>query len=407
MRLSVAVVMASVSRSAGGILESAQKLARSVSASEAADASIIVFGLKDRFTDLDRPTWGSIAPRVFRPSGPLGFGYAPRLGSGLLAADATIAHLHGLWMYTSIAAARWTRSTGRPLVTSPHGMLDAWALANSGWKKRLATLLYERRCLSAAACIHALSGAEADSIRAFGLKQPVCVIPNGVDPIAAPDIPPPWIGRIPARAKVLLYLGRIHAKKGLDLLLDGWGRASNDLAKGNWHLAIAGWGQDAYLSELVHAARYLRNRDSVHFLPPLYGADKAAALTQADAFVLASRSEGLPMAALEAWAAARPLLMTPQCNLPEGLAAGAAVAIEPHATSVAAGLRQLCAMGDQQRNEMGRRGLQLVERRFTWSQSAASLVGVYRWLLGDGPAPACVIPREAPTRTSMPSVTKR
>jgi glycosyltransferase involved in cell wall biosynthesis len=292
-------------------------------------------------------------------------------------------------------------------VTSPHGMLDTWALANSGWKKRLATLLYERSCLSAAACIHALSEAEADSIRAFGLRKPVCVIPNGVDPIAAPGSPPPWKDSVPAGAKVLLYLGRMHPKKGLDLLLEGWGRASNDLKTGEWHLVIAGWDQNAYLSKLVQAARGLPNRDTVHFLPPLYGAEKAAALTGAEAFVLASRSEGLPMAALEAWAAARPVLMTPQCNLPEGFAAGAAVAIEPHAISVAAGLRQLCSMGDQQRDEMGRRGLQLVERRFTWGRSAASLIGVYRWLLRDGPVPSCVILPGAPIRTSMPSVTSR
>ena len=129
------------------------------------------------------PRIGAMSGSTFTACcGPRAFGYAPELSRALDAARLDLVHTHGLWMYPSVAAAwRWATRWKRPLVVSPHGMLEPWAVRNSAWKKRIAGWLFENRHLRRAACLHALNDAEYEAIRAYGLTNPVAVIPNGVD----------------------------------------------------------------------------------------------------------------------------------------------------------------------------------------------------------------------------------
>jgi poly(glycerol-phosphate) alpha-glucosyltransferase len=126
----------------------------------------------------------------------------------------------------------------------------------------------------------------------------------------------------------------------------------------------------------------------VIFAGPQFGADRDACYRRCDGFILPSFSEGLPVAVLEAWSYAKPVLMTPACNLPEGLAARAAWKMEPTASDIARALGEFFRIPETERNAAGRRGRQLVEERFTWTRIAAQLAGVYSWLLGNGPKPA-------------------
>ena len=128
--------------------------------------------------------------------------------------------------------------------------------------------IFENSHLRGAACLRALCESEMQSIRAYGLRNPVCVIPNGVDlPDNNTDTPPLWASRIETGRHVLLYLGRIHPKKGLPDLLRAWQhtqREGIDAAK-NWDLVIAGWDQSGHLNELEQLAHELRIDSRVHF----------------------------------------------------------------------------------------------------------------------------------------------
>ena len=168
-------------------------------------------------------------------------------------------------------------------------------------------------------------------------------------------------------------------------------RRSAPVQAEGWHLGIAGWDQAGHEAQLQAQAKSADVSDSVHFLGPLFGEAKAAAYRCADAFVLPSFSEGLPMAVLEAWACSLPVLMTPQCNLPEGFAVDAALPIEPDAASIAQGLAKLFEMSPSSRRQMGERGRKLVTERFSWPNVAASLSQVYQWMLGAGSQPECVV----------------
>jgi len=382
---------ASVSRRAGGLFDAVRQLARSLDTTQEVDMALL--GLTDEFTEQDKSAWHPIEPRVHHVRGPEGFGYAPGLSRDLARLNPDLVHAQGIWMYPSMANSRWSRRSGKPHLVSPHGMLDPWALRHSRFKKQLAALLFENGHLRRAACLHALCPQEGRAIRSYGLKNPVCVIPNGIDlPSEEPTQPPPWQGIIPEGMKVLLYLGRLHPKKNLLRLVEAWNRMCrrNPSPASAWSLALIGWDQGDYESTLKTAVRDAALEASVYFLGPQFGASKAAACQAASAFILPSVSEGLPMSVLEAWAWRLPVLMTPECNLTEGFETGAALPLGTDVDGLTAGLERLIAMSDSERQQMGRCGRELVEQRFSWPIIATQMRQVYDWVLGGGPRPATV-----------------
>jgi poly(glycerol-phosphate) alpha-glucosyltransferase len=383
--------MGSVSRRAGGLFWALPPLLDGI---RRTGCAVSVFSIADAASDADAAHWGNNALEVHERLGPQAFGYAPGLGKALDAARLDVVHTHGLWTYPSVAATRWTDRWGKPLVVSPHGMLDPWAVRNSAWKKRIASCLFENGHLRRAACLHALNAAEHEAIRSYGLTNPVAVIPNGV---ALPErgvdfAEPPWAAGL-GNERSLLFLGRLHPKKGLTGLLRAWARVRREapaLAHG-WRIVIAGWDQAGHEAELRRLVDALQLGASVRFVGPQFDAGKAASLAGADAFVLPSLSEGLPMAVLEAWAHRLPVLMTRQCNLPEGFTAEAAIEIAAEADRMADGLVAFLGLSADERRAMGERGRALVEKYFAWEGIASQMVEVYRWLTVGGAQPSCVV----------------
>jgi poly(glycerol-phosphate) alpha-glucosyltransferase len=382
-----------------------------------------VLGLQDEYSDADLASWLPLHVKAFATWGPRQFGYASQLKQALAEGDEDILHTHGIWQYPSVVAKGWHCETGRPYLVSPHGMLDPWALRNAAWKKRIAYWAYEGEHLRQAACLRALCESEARSMRAYGLRNPICVIPNGIDLPAARGQRSEVGGQLSVASglktdgrKTLLYLGRIHPKKGLVNLLKAWAAVQRTEDGGQrpeeWVLVIAGWEEGGHEVELKRLATelgipwadvradkaesrtptsVLGSPASVLFRGPQFGDDKAACYQACDAFILPSFSEGLPMVILEAWAYAKPVLMTPQCNLPAGFAAGAALRLEPSAESIAQAIEELLCTPHSALRNMGENGRKLVLDRFTWARVASEMKAVYDWVLGAGPMPACVL----------------
>ena len=389
------------SRNAGGLFESVRRIAQSFPQKH---GKTLVFSLEDEYTSKDVAQWQPLDVQLHRTKWLHAWGYAPGLVESLLDAELEMLMTHGIWKYSSLACHRWHQRTSRPYIIHPHGMLDPWAVRNSKWKKRAVGLLYENAHLRNAACLRALCESEAQSMRAYGLRNPICIIPNGID---LPDVSvtrklDSWDKHINGR-KVLLYLGRLHPKKNLGPLMEAWAALQRDGGQGkNWVLAVAGWDQGGYEAELMRQAHGLglpithfastssssSSDPAVMFAGPLFGEAKAAAYQNASAFVLPSLSEGLPMVVLEAWAFGKPVLMTPECNLPEGFQAQAALRVATDAASVTTGLRQLTDMSDAELTEMGDRGRQLVAEKFLWSQIGEEMRRVCNWAMNGGTPPA-------------------
>ncbi len=377
----IGFLISSVSREAGGLFQSVCGLAKAVAST---NANVQVFGIRDEQSAVDLQEWRPLSVQTFRPRLRV-WGYSNQLVPTMLDADLDILSVHGLWKYCSVGSQRWHQRTGRPYVVHPHGMLESWALRNAHWKKRIAAALYENQHLRGAACLCALSEGEARSIRGYGLRNPSCVIPNGID---LPDLSESNAKTQSENRKTLLYLGRLHPKKNISNLIRAWNKTFNSQrASGErWVLAIAGWDQGGYESELKRTAAGA----SVVFLGPRFGAEKSECYRTCDAFILPSLSEGQPMTVLEAWAYAKPVLMTPECNLPEGFSADAALRIGPSAEEIAAGLKQLAQMSDDDRAAMGTRGRTLVATRFSWPRIGEQMRAVYDWVLGGGAPPQTI-----------------
>ena len=388
-QVKIALLIPSLSRMAGGMFDSARWLAKSLQSEQQAHVEILSFD--DGVSEQDLSFWQPLVVRCFVARGPASFRFAPALAEKLCGSDFDIVHVQGLWTYLSLAATKWAAKTRRPYLVTPHGMLDPWAIKHSSWKKQIAFWLFERRHLLSAGCIHAVSGGEALAIRELGLRNPICIIPNGVE-IPGMDsdrLQAPWNGEFVAGRKVLLYLGRLHPKKGLQTFLRAWQRARSE--KDKWVFVIGGWDQGGHRSDLEQLVNELAISNSVKFLGPLFDAKRGAAYRHASAFVLPSLSEGQPLTVLEAWSHALPVLMTGECNLGEGFEAGAAIRMEPTVESQVHALRALFSLSDAALREMGHRGGELVLANFSWSQSASQMSRVYQWLLGRSAPPDCVI----------------
>lgn len=387
MSLRVGMLLPSASRRAGGLFSAVSALSSNL-ASNGYDLQ--VFAAEDLDIESDRKAWGTVALSLRPTRGPNVFSYQPGLIRDLATAGLDLVHLHGLWTYASVAALAWS-GRSRPRIVSPHGMLDSWALRNSALKKRVVAELFERRNVIQAGALHALCAPELRAIRAYGYRGPVATIPNGVflEETTLTPARPAWSSDIPVGAKVLLFLGRIHPKKGLEQLLQAMALWSDPEAD-SWHLVIAGWDQAGTEAALTAQAEALGLSRRVHFVGPQFGADKSASLSAADAFVLPSLSEGVPMAILEAWAARLPVLMTEACNLPEGFRAGAAIRLALHPTAMAEGLRKLGSLSQPALATLAANGRALVEAQFSWGHIANQMGQLYEWVLGGGAPPTFV-----------------
>ena len=314
-------------------------------------------------------------------------GYSSDLLQELRKANPSILHTHGLWMYNSYVVKECKKHNSKlKTIIMPHGMLDPWAIKNSKWKKIVAGWLFENENLRTADCIQALNKSEYESIRKYGLNNPVAIIPNGI------SVPESIKYNRGKEKKTLLFIGRIHPKKGIAELLKALKilKLKNRFVLERWKIRIAGWDQLGHTDYLINKCKELDLNDYVEFIGPVFGEKKEYELCAADAYVLTSFSEGLPMSVLEAWAYELPVVMSEQCNLPDGFEYGAAIKVTPEPEMIAEGLERMFTMSNEERTAMGLNGLELVRREYTWDRIAEKQIKLYKWLLNGGDKPEFV-----------------
>ena len=179
--------------------------------------------------------------------------------------------------------------------------------------------------------------------------------------------------------RLLLFLGRVHFKKGLDLLVPAWGEIAQ-----NWpdaHLVIAGPDSENSQAAVENLVRQGKMEDRVTFTGMLRGEMKWSALAAAHCFVLPSYSEGLSTSVLEAMGAGLPVIVTRQCNLPDVVTYKAGWQIESNLAELTYTLGQALHFSSEQVQEMGARGRELVLRRYNWNQVAKQMCEVYEWIV--------------------------
>lgn len=282
--------------------------------------------------------------------------------------DARLLHVHGLWSPWLHRLSVDARRRGIPVVISPRGMLEPWALAHHPWRKRLAWACFQGRDLRRAALLHATADSEAAQFRRLGLTAPVIIAPNGIEA-------PPWDtpAGSPGPGRIAVFLSRLHPKKGLPLLLRSWA----ELRPTGWSLRIAGGDEDGHRATVEALIRELGLGGCCSLVGEVDGGAKWNLLRQADLFILPTSSENFGVVVAEAMAAGLPVLTTtgaPWRCLQEH---DCGWWVAPEARPFTAALTDATTSPAGRLRAMGARAMPLARTRFSWASAAGLIATAY------------------------------
>jgi glycosyltransferase involved in cell wall biosynthesis len=291
----------------------------------------------------------------------------------------SLVHDHGAWLPSNYAAASLAHRHDLPFVLSARGMLTPWALEHRARKKQLAWRLYQERVTQRATALHATSEAEADGLRALGLRQPIAVVPNGLNL--------PQLARRPlSGSRRALFLGRLHPVKGLPILLEAWA----SVRPPGWTLELAGPDEDGHRRDLEQLVKKYGLSAAVVFSGSASDVQKWQRYASADLFILPSHSESFGMAVVEALASCIPVIATTGAPWAVLRDAGCGWWVPATSEKIASAVAEATTLDPEARQQMGCRGRKLVEERYSWQHAAACVRQLYNWILSGGPAPTFV-----------------
>lgn len=320
-----------------------------------------------------------------RGLGPSRLGRSPQMERWLYevvkAGAVDIMHNHSLWMMPNVYPGWATKDSAIPYVVSPRGTLSKWAMQSGSKIKQLFWPLIQRPSISHAACFHATAEAEYEDIRRMGYKQPVALIPNGI------DLPEFSEAKVARKVRTLLFLGRLHPVKGVDFLLNAWRTLEHEFP--DWNLRIVGPDNNHTAKELINLARDLALQ-RVEFSGAVYGSEKFNAYRDADLYVLPTHSENFAMTVAEALACATPVVVSQGAPWSGVAAHGAGWWPEIGEVPLLSSLRVAMSLTREDLMEMGENGRRWMQDEFAWNGIAYKMRDMYLWLLGRGDRPSCV-----------------
>jgi glycosyltransferase involved in cell wall biosynthesis len=294
------------------------------------------------------------------------------------AASADLVHIHGCWNFFGWDAARWSRRRNIPYIVSPRGMLYSWSFEQGRrLLKAMSFLGFEKPSLKRARMLHATTQQEAGVIASLDLGPEIVVVPNGLDDLDEPTARRSEACRSRYGAKrddfLLLFLGRIHPKKGLDTLLAA---VEHLTSSRRVVLVIAGAGETEYVASLRESARALVDAGRVAFAGHVSGDDRRELLASADGFALTSHSENFGMSVAEAMAAGLPVVVSRDCPWPQIEPWRAGFWVDNSIDAVSQALSRL-AEDPAAARAMGENGRREAKAHLGWDHLACDMLEVY------------------------------
>ena len=293
-----------------------------------------------------------------------------------------IYHGHGLWDLAIHNMAAYARKSGKPYIISIRGMLDVWSLNHKKWKKKIALGLYQRKDLRYAQVLHATSVTEAKNIRNAGFRNPIAIIPNGLEINPLKDTVQKNSG-----TKTALFLSRLVQNKGIEELLYAWDAQGDKTA--NWKLRIVGNGKEEYKVHIYQIANRLELKNII-FEGGIYGAEKDKIFAEADLFILPTYTENFGMAIAEALAAQIPVITTTGAPWSELNEAQAGWQIELNHENLVNAIQHALSENVNLK-EMGKKGRILIEEKYSIDAVSKIMADLYAWISGSGEKPKFVI----------------
>jgi glycosyltransferase involved in cell wall biosynthesis len=372
----VALALPTLSPLGGGVSEAARLHLSALS--KAGFDRLSVHTLDTSMEKVNTTLWSAAELHLHRFFGPRSYAFAPGMLVSLLRAKPDLVHVHGVWQFQCAAVHAWSLLTGKPYVVSPHGMLEPWIRARSARLKAAVSTLYQDRFLDKAAGFHLLTEKEGTDVAQYMKGQPARVIRNFAEPFLSDGQKPGWWQPEFDGRQVFLFFGRIHEKKGCMELMEAWDRLSSadDIFRRGSVLVFCGWN-DGLVGFDTRVLELNALHGNVVFAGPQYGVDRSRSMDAARYFLLPSKSEGLPMAVLEAWAAGKPVIMSPECNLDIGFEAGAAFRTGHTADTILPSLQQAFLLDDAAWRSTSNSARALVAKEFSEDSVRNGLVALY------------------------------
>lgn len=286
-----------------------------------------------------------------------------------------VVHVNCCWLPESALVQKWSSKRGYTTVYTPHGMLEPWIINRHYWTRKVpALLLYQKAAIMNADVIHATAESEREHLMKLGYNRNVVVIANGID-IAQIQMKNNW-----QRTKTLLFLSRVHVKKGIELLINAVAELKDELQ--DYRVLIAGEGNSNYIAEL----KALSNKNGVDgivkFVGGVYGDYKWQLYRQADVFVLPTYSENFGIVVAEALASGTPVITTTGTPWGELNSKNCGWWVDCCQTCITAAIRNALTVTDETLAEMGRNGRKLIETRYSIGSIACQMNNLYEFVSG-------------------------
>lgn len=298
---------------------------------------------------------------------------------------------HGTWVLFNHWMAVYARKNNIPYIITPRGNLEPYCIAYDKFKKlkkKIAMFLYQDRDIRDAVCLYATAMQEALNLRALGYRNPIAVIPNGIDLSLYPL--KKYSKVCNGKKKQMLFLSRIHPKKGIELLLNAWSELPENISD-RWELSIVGNGDIHYLSFLNSKIKKMNLTGQVSILPPVFGENKIQKYHEADIFILPSYSENFGMVVAEALACGIPVITTKNTPWETIIKSNCGWWIDLTVDNIKTTLIDAMSLPDENLRIMGENGRALVEKEYSFQSTSLRTKKLYEWILGYCEKPEFVI----------------